>query len=248
MLDDTGALVFVNDAAARLCGFDSAAEMAAVPTSEVMARFELFREDGTPFPVEELPGRRALRERPRRPLCGFVSRARARSGGRSCRPRRSSTNRGASICPSASFASSRIAVARRRPGSFWPTRARRSAPPSTIKRRSCRSPIWRSRALPTGAAIDILGPDGYARTARRGARRPGEGEPRQGVPTALAAAADRRRPTRSSASGEPRLLAEISDAMIEASTPDPEHRRLAQALGLRSAMVVPLVVGRKPWA
>src|SRR4029079_14793069 len=45
--------------------------------------------------------------------------------------------------------------------------------------------------------------------------------------------------------GRPELLAEVTDAMIEAATPDPEQRRLAFQLGLRSAMVVPLIAGKE---
>src|SRR5262249_50864038 len=55
-----GQLSFVNDAAARLCGFESAEVMMARPATEVLRSFEVFREDGSPFPIDELPGRLAL--------------------------------------------------------------------------------------------------------------------------------------------------------------------------------------------
>jgi PAS domain S-box-containing protein len=59
--DVEGRLVYANDAAARLVGFATVAEFMATPISEVFARFELFDEDGAPFPLERLPGRLALR-------------------------------------------------------------------------------------------------------------------------------------------------------------------------------------------
>jgi PAS domain S-box-containing protein len=59
--DVEGRLVYANDAAARLVGFASAAEFMATPIAEVFARFEMFDEDGAPFPLERLPGRLALR-------------------------------------------------------------------------------------------------------------------------------------------------------------------------------------------
>ena len=59
--DVEGTLVYANDAAARLVGFGTAAEFMATPISEVFARFEMFDEDGAPFPLERLPGRLALR-------------------------------------------------------------------------------------------------------------------------------------------------------------------------------------------
>ena len=59
--DVEGRLVYANDAAARLVGFATVAEFMATPIAEVFARFELFDEDGAPFPLERLPGRLALR-------------------------------------------------------------------------------------------------------------------------------------------------------------------------------------------
>jgi PAS domain S-box-containing protein len=55
-----GGLLFANDAAARLSGFETGAEMAATPPQEIVARFEMFAEDGSPLPAEDLPSRRAL--------------------------------------------------------------------------------------------------------------------------------------------------------------------------------------------
>ncbi len=59
-----GRLTYVNDAAVRLLGVpigysDRASLLAATP-AELAARFEILGEDGRPFPVERLPGRRAL--------------------------------------------------------------------------------------------------------------------------------------------------------------------------------------------
>ena len=58
--DASGSLVYANDAAARLIGFESSAELMATPVAEVMSRFEMFDERGAPFPIERLPGRLAL--------------------------------------------------------------------------------------------------------------------------------------------------------------------------------------------
>jgi PAS domain S-box-containing protein len=55
-----GRLVFANDAAAQLCGFASAAAMMAANARSLVEMFEVWREDGTPFPWDELPGRLAL--------------------------------------------------------------------------------------------------------------------------------------------------------------------------------------------
>jgi PAS domain S-box-containing protein len=55
-----GELGFANDAAARLTGFSSAAELMATPLAEVIERYQLLHPDGRPMGVEELPGRRAM--------------------------------------------------------------------------------------------------------------------------------------------------------------------------------------------
>jgi PAS domain S-box-containing protein len=58
--DVDGSLVYANDAAARLAGFANAAEFMATPIADVLKRFEMFDEQGGPFPLERLPGRLAL--------------------------------------------------------------------------------------------------------------------------------------------------------------------------------------------
>jgi PAS domain S-box-containing protein len=58
--DATGHLIYANEAAASLVGFPSAREFLEAPTREVMAGFEVFDEEGRPFPLANLPGRRAL--------------------------------------------------------------------------------------------------------------------------------------------------------------------------------------------
>ena len=59
--DATGKLVFANDAAARLAGFESGAEMIATPPTQIFARFELVDERGELLAPDDLPGRLALR-------------------------------------------------------------------------------------------------------------------------------------------------------------------------------------------
>ena len=55
-----GSLVYANDAAVRMLGYDSVAELLAAPVREVAARFDMSGEHGEPLAIEELPGRRAL--------------------------------------------------------------------------------------------------------------------------------------------------------------------------------------------
>jgi PAS domain S-box-containing protein len=58
--DEHGRLVYANDAAARLTGFDTSDELLSTPVEDVLRRFEILSEDRKPFPLEHLPGRRVL--------------------------------------------------------------------------------------------------------------------------------------------------------------------------------------------
>src|SRR6185503_6821342 len=58
-----GSLAYANDAAARLLGLESGEELINLPGDELMRRFTIIREDGTPMAPDELPNRRALTSR-----------------------------------------------------------------------------------------------------------------------------------------------------------------------------------------
>jgi PAS domain S-box-containing protein len=59
-----GRLIYANDAAARIIGFETAEALLAAPTSAVVGRFDVLDEDGDPFPLDKLPGRIALQGKP----------------------------------------------------------------------------------------------------------------------------------------------------------------------------------------
>ena len=58
--DPTGALVYANEAAARLLGLATVEELLETPPELIMQRFEVCGEDREPFDPERLPGRVAL--------------------------------------------------------------------------------------------------------------------------------------------------------------------------------------------
>ena len=64
--DVDGNIVYMNEAGAKLCGYTSSAELLKAPdylaqAEYTLQRFEILDERGKPFPLDELPGRRALR-------------------------------------------------------------------------------------------------------------------------------------------------------------------------------------------
>ena len=58
--DPTGKVIYANEAAARLTGISSVQEVMASSPADLRARYELLDEEGHPFPLDRLPGRRAL--------------------------------------------------------------------------------------------------------------------------------------------------------------------------------------------
>jgi PAS domain S-box-containing protein len=63
-----GALIYANEAAARMLGFDSPQELLSTPVEEVVAKFETANEDGSALRMEDLPGRQVLAGVEPRPL------------------------------------------------------------------------------------------------------------------------------------------------------------------------------------
>ena len=64
--DVNGNIVYMNEVGAKLCGYASSAKLLQEPDYQAQAgytlqRFEILDEWGTPFPLNELPGSRALR-------------------------------------------------------------------------------------------------------------------------------------------------------------------------------------------
>jgi PAS domain S-box-containing protein len=62
--DRSGKLIFANASAARLIGFPTPAALLSASVRDIIARFELYDEDGEPFPPERLPARAVLAGKP----------------------------------------------------------------------------------------------------------------------------------------------------------------------------------------
>jgi hypothetical protein len=58
--DRSGTLIYANDRAADLVGFESGEQMLAAPTTSWVGRFEMIGEDGQPISPASLPGRLVL--------------------------------------------------------------------------------------------------------------------------------------------------------------------------------------------
>src|SRR5690606_6115926 len=55
-----GALIYANEAAARMLGFDTPQDVVAEPVADIVGRFVSVLEDGRPMTLDDLPGRKLL--------------------------------------------------------------------------------------------------------------------------------------------------------------------------------------------
>jgi len=240
-----GRMVFANDAAARLCGFDNAAALLAATRESILGRFEMFREDGATFPPDELPGRLALG--------GTSSTAVVRFRAKQTGEDRWSIVSAAPVLDSQGKVELSVSVfrevtERRRTEQAWQFLAEASAAlGSSLDYQETLKQVA-DLAVPRIAdwsVVDILAADGSLAQLAVAHVDPAKRE--------LAREWRRRWPPRPEATpyqvlrtGAPVLIPEITEAMMEAAAPDPEQRRVAFQLGLRSAMVVPLFAGKQP--
>jgi PAS domain S-box-containing protein len=239
-----GRLLFANQTAAQLSGFDSAEEMIAAPLQAFRERFEMLREDGSPIRLEELPGRRAFGGQPARAMLRF----RKKGGGEE----RWSFVSAAPVLTADGRVDMVVNVfrdftERKQAESAWQFLAEASAVlGSSLDYEATLAQVVKL-AVPEVAdwcGVEMLGEDGTLQQLAVAHVNPAKLE--------LAREWRRRYPPRPGsavyqvlATGEPRLIPEIGEDLIAASTLDPELRGFVRELSLRSAMIAPLLVRKK---
>jgi PAS domain S-box-containing protein len=240
--DAAGRLVYANDAAAHLSGYANAEAMLGAKPAEILDQFELLTEDGRPFPPDRLPGRLALEgESAPEALVRF-------------RHRPTGQERWAMVNSTPIFdASGQVMLAVNvfrdmtdRKRTEEAARFLAAAGAALAESLDYRITLQRVAdlavpALADWCVVDVVEPRGIERVAiahadpskievaeRLQRLYPDDPAARQGVPNVIR-------------TGRSELVAEISDAMLEAAARDPEHLRLMRELQLRSYIVVPLV-------
>ena len=237
-----GTLLFANEAAVRTLGFSSNEELMAASPAQIMERFEVFDEEGRPFPLERLPGRLALSGAgPAEAVVRFKVRA---SGDERWSMVKATPvlGDGGSVAMAINIFEDITDHKRaEREQHFLSESSRVLAssldPEETLGRVA-------SLAVPDVAdwvAVDLQGPLGsierlaiahadpalLEKGRRLAERYPPDPASPVGVPKVLR-------------TGEPELYEEIPDELLSQATVDDEHLQLVREFGFRSAMLVPM--------
>jgi PAS domain S-box-containing protein len=237
-----GRLLFANQAAVDLLGYESSEALLSAPLAEIMNRFEVLNETGNPFPLERLPGRRALAE-------GEGSEVVVRFRVRATGEERWSAVKATPILDPKGRVTMAINVIEDITDHKRAELAQRFLSESSallgssLDMRELLNQVA-SLAVPEVAdwcAVDMTVDGEIARVAlahhdpamiekadelRR--RYPPDPRSETGVPAVLR-------------SGRAELYPEIPEELIRASAEDEEHYRLIKEIGMRSAMIVPMV-------
>jgi PAS domain S-box-containing protein len=245
--DAAGALIYANEAAARSLGFDSPEALLATPPGEIVDRFESFNEDGSPLRMEQLPGRLVLAgERPE-PL--VVRSIRRDTGEEMWRITKATAVTDAEGRPVMAVnviedvtEVKRAELAQRLLAQAGEVLASSLDYGETLQRVA-------ELAVPELADWCVVSlPDGRGRIATVAVA---HADPAK---VALARELTERYPTRADApSGAPWVIREgralvesdITPEMLAAAARDPDHLELLRGVGMRSAMVLPMTVGRR---
>jgi serine phosphatase RsbU (regulator of sigma subunit)/PAS domain-containing protein len=237
-----GRVIYANEAAVKTLGFESRETLQAAPPTEVLGRFEIFDEAGDPFPIGDLPGRRALagEEAPQ-----AIVRFRVRATGEErwaaikANPIRDGDGR---VSMAINVIEDITAHKRSELSQRFLSRS------SEVLSRWLDSDELLTRvarlAIPEMAdwcAVDLLKPDGRVERVALAHADPALRE--------QALELSRRYPPTAGTpggshevmhSGEPRLFAEVPDELLRSVTHSQEHYDLLRSLGVRSGIVVPL--------
>ncbi len=240
-------LIYANDAAAHLSGFASAAEMLATPIPELLRRFELFDETGAPFPIERLPGRVALEGQP-------VAHQTLRFHVLPTGVERWAIVSATPIFDEHGAVSMVVNIFRDITAQKRAELAERFLSAAGVALASSLDQEATLRtvadlvvpALADWFAINLLEPDGSLKTVALShadpERLPLGWELATRYPLDPAAPHGSGRVVRTR---QPELIPEISDSLLAATCRDAEHVRLMRAVGFRSMLCVPLLVGQR---
>jgi PAS domain S-box-containing protein len=242
-----GHLLLANDAAARLCGYPTAGELLAAPIQDVLGRYEIFDEQGQPFPLERLPARRALAGEPdAEALMRF--KIKGRSGDRWAISKATPLRDPGGAIVSAISVFHDVTERRRLVERLQFLSDAGDILGSSLDYEDTLASVARL-AVPRIAdwcAVDVLEEGGKVRRLAAA-----HADPER---VAWAQALNERYPVDLTEArgigavlrtGQPDIVHEITDALLAAGVRDPEYLAMVRSLGLKSYMCIPLVARGK---
>jgi serine phosphatase RsbU (regulator of sigma subunit)/PAS domain-containing protein len=236
-----GRLLFANDAAVELLGFESSEALLACSPADILSRFEILDESGRPYPVEDLPGRRALAgEGGAEAIVCF--RVRETGEERWSAVKATPVKDGAGVSMAINVIEDITAHKRSELAQRFLARS------STVLGGWLDSDELLTRvarlAVPEMAdwcAVDLVTDDSALERVALTHADPALREPAEELsrryppdPATPRGAYDVMR------SGEPQLFPEVTDELLRGTSRDREHYELLSRLGVRSAMIVPM--------
>ena len=242
--DSRGRMVYANDAAARLLGVPDVPAVLTADPVDLAARFEIRHPDGRPVAIDELPGYRVLRgERPEPLLTQSIYRATGELHWFLTKATSLVDETGETLAVNVieDVTEERDAAMRER---FLADAAQAFASSLDYEetlRRVAQLAVpgmcdWCAIELPDerGRLQQVALAHIDQRRVEAGlalrARYPPDPDAHTGTPAVMR-------------SGRPQLLVDIPDALLVEGARDAEHLEGIRALGLRSAMIVPMVTG-----
>ena len=237
-----GRLLFANEAAARSMGFETPQELMDAPISSILDRYEIIDDRGDPVPLEALPGRRALggEENPE-----TVVRFRLRETGEErwsavkAAPIRDhdgnvvmainviediTTHKRAELAQRFLAQSADVLASSLDPDQLLVEIANLAVPELADW---CSVEVQTDGGLLERKALAHVNPDVRQRAIDIARRYPPDPDAPQGVYEVVR-------------TGQPELYPDIPDEMIRAAAVDEEHYDEIVAIGMRSAIVVPM--------
>jgi PAS domain S-box-containing protein len=238
-----GRLLFANDAAVATLGYESSEALLAAPTAEILNRFEMLDEHGRPFPLERLPGRRALeRGEGDQALVRFRVRATGEERWSAVKSTPITDGDGRVVMAINVIeditAHKRAELAQRFLAESSSVLGSSLDPDELLRQVAARTvpdiADWCGVDIHTeNGSIDLVAlahadPREIARAREMRRRYPLDPASPRGVPNVLR-------------TGTPELYEELPDALLREVAVDEEHHRLLSNLPVRSAMIVPMI-------
>jgi PAS domain S-box-containing protein len=237
-----GALIYANDAAARMLGYDSPQALLATPVAQLFSAFETTHEDGSPLRPEELPGRRVLSGLEPTPLVvRSIDRA---SGEETWRVTKASGvyDRDGKVKLVVNVIEDITEVKRAELAQRLLARSGELLASSLDYERTLQQVAelavpqladWCSVSMPDGqglirtVAVAHADPEKVAFAKRLADRYPVSADAPTGAPAVIR-------------DGVSSCVNEVTDAMLEQAAQDPEHLELLRGVGLRAGLTVPM--------